>query len=106
MPYSRDSWHFLWHAGVCIFGNMLHLLIYIVWLDTVTYLHHHGVQEDAEKMPWYRSVLLLLLLSLLLVLCNSWCVRTVTYLHHHGVQEDAQKMLWFMSVMCYFVVIL
>jgi omega-3 fatty acid desaturase (delta-15 desaturase) len=37
-------------------------LIYVVWLDTVTYLHHHGVQEDAEKMPWYRSVLLLHLL--------------------------------------------
>jgi hypothetical protein len=33
---------------------MLDLLIFVVWLDTVTYLHHYGVQEDAEKMPWYR----------------------------------------------------
>ncbi|WIA44358.1 hypothetical protein OEZ86_007140 [Tetradesmus obliquus] len=30
-------------------------LVYIVWLDTVTYLHHHGVQEHADKMPWYRG---------------------------------------------------
>eukprot|EP00878_Enallax_costatus_P000968 GHUV01001100.1.p1 GENE.GHUV01001100.1~~GHUV01001100.1.p1 ORF type:complete len:437 (+),score=65.97 GHUV01001100.1:166-1311(+) len=30
-------------------------LVYVVWLDTVTYLHHHGVQEDADKMPWYRG---------------------------------------------------
>ncbi|KAF6256872.1 chloroplast glycerolipid omega-3-fatty acid desaturase [Scenedesmus sp. NREL 46B-D3] len=29
-------------------------LVYVVWLDTVTYLHHHGVQEEADKMPWYR----------------------------------------------------
>lgn len=29
-------------------------LVYIVWLDTVTYLHHHGVPEGSDKMPWYR----------------------------------------------------
>jgi hypothetical protein len=24
-----------------------------VWLDVVTYLHHHGTTK--EKMPWYRG---------------------------------------------------
>jgi len=27
--------------------------IFVVWLDVVTYLHHHGTTE--EKMPWYRG---------------------------------------------------
>lgn len=28
--------------------------INVVWLDVVTYLHHHGPSDPAEKMPWYR----------------------------------------------------
>jgi hypothetical protein len=24
----------------------------VVWLDVVTYLHHHGYEE---KIPWYRG---------------------------------------------------
>ena len=28
--------------------------VYVVWLDAVTYLHHHG-QEDGEDLPWYRG---------------------------------------------------
>lgn len=27
--------------------------INVIWLDAVTYLHHHGPSTD-EKMPWYR----------------------------------------------------
>ncbi|KAJ9530495.1 hypothetical protein QJQ45_012477 [Haematococcus lacustris] len=27
----------------------------VVWLDVVTYLHHHGSSNPAEKMPWYRG---------------------------------------------------
>lgn len=27
--------------------------INVVWLDIVTYLHHHGT-SDGSKMPWYR----------------------------------------------------
>jgi len=26
----------------------------VVWLDAVTYLHHHGA-SDGQKMPWYRG---------------------------------------------------
>jgi acyl-lipid omega-3 desaturase len=26
----------------------------VLWLDLVTYLHHHGPQDKDEKMPWYR----------------------------------------------------
>lgn len=26
----------------------------VMWLDAVTYLHHHG-PEDEEKIPWYRG---------------------------------------------------
>lgn len=28
--------------------------INVMWLDAVTYLHHHG-PEDEEKIPWYRG---------------------------------------------------
>lgn len=27
----------------------------VVWLDVVTYLHHHGAQDADEKIPWYRG---------------------------------------------------
>lgn len=27
----------------------------VVWLDVVTYLHHHGSHDVEEKMPWYRG---------------------------------------------------
>lgn len=27
----------------------------VMWLDIVTYLHHHGSSDVAEKMPWYRG---------------------------------------------------
>ncbi len=27
----------------------------VVWLDLVTYLHHHGAQDAGEKIPWYRG---------------------------------------------------
>ena len=26
-----------------------------MWLDVVTYLHHHGSDKEDEKMPWYRG---------------------------------------------------
>lgn len=29
--------------------------MFVVWLDVVTYLHHHGSSNPAEKMPWYRG---------------------------------------------------
>ncbi len=29
--------------------------INVVWLDIVTYLHHHGSHDVNEKMPWYRG---------------------------------------------------
>ncbi|KAD0358289.1 hypothetical protein E3N88_44400 [Mikania micrantha] len=27
-------------------------MIFVAWLDTVTYLHHHGYEQ---KLPWYRG---------------------------------------------------
>lgn len=27
----------------------------VVWLDVVTYLHHHGSEEVGEQLPWYRG---------------------------------------------------
>ncbi|KAJ9172502.1 hypothetical protein P3X46_015732 [Hevea brasiliensis] len=42
-----------------VFGSVLVLklygvpyMIFIMWLDFVTYLHHHGYEQ---KLPWYRS---------------------------------------------------
>lgn len=29
--------------------------INVVWLDMVTYLHHHGPEDPEEKVPWYRG---------------------------------------------------
>lgn len=29
--------------------------INVVWLDVVTYLHHHGPQDADEKIPWFRG---------------------------------------------------
>jgi len=29
--------------------------LFVVWLDVVTYLHHHGSDNADEKMPWYRG---------------------------------------------------
>jgi omega-3 fatty acid desaturase (delta-15 desaturase) len=27
----------------------------VVWLDVVTYLHHHAPEDPNEKIPWYRG---------------------------------------------------
>lgn len=29
---------------------------FVIWLDVVTYLHHHGSHDVQETMPWYRCV--------------------------------------------------
>lgn len=29
--------------------------INVIWLDIVTYLHHHGAQDADEQVPWYRG---------------------------------------------------
>ena len=28
---------------------------FVVWLDMVTYLHHHGPEEGDARVPWYRG---------------------------------------------------
>lgn len=28
---------------------------FVMWLDVVTYLHHHGSNDPEEKMPWFRG---------------------------------------------------
>lgn len=37
--------------------------IFVMWLDTVTYLHHHGHEK---KLPWYRGKVFLFNLILIL----------------------------------------
>lgn len=46
-------------AMACAFGPVqvlkmygLPYLVFVMWLDLVTYLHHHGHQE---RLPWYRG---------------------------------------------------
>ena len=29
--------------------------IFVMWLDAVTYLQHHGSSDPKEKLPWYRG---------------------------------------------------
>lgn len=49
---------FLLYASTIVGPNMVFklygvpYLIFVMWLDTVTYLHHHGYDK---KLPWYRS---------------------------------------------------
>lgn len=49
-------------AGVAALGPLamfqLYFLPYVVgvmWLDLVTYLHHHGPDDGHAPMPWYRG---------------------------------------------------
>lgn len=38
--------------------------INVMWLDAVTYLHHHG-PEDQQQIPWYRGEVPILLACIL-----------------------------------------
>eukprot|EP00898_Chlorokybus_atmophyticus_P005317 jgi/Chlat1/5787/Chrsp387S09019 len=29
--------------------------INVIWLDAVTYLHHHGPEDNTPRVPWYRG---------------------------------------------------
>lgn len=29
--------------------------IFVMWLDAVTYLHHHGPSDPDMEVPWYRG---------------------------------------------------
>ena len=47
-------------AMACAFGPLQLLklygvpyLVFVMWLDLVTYLHHHGSSE--QQLPWYRG---------------------------------------------------
>lgn len=51
--------------GTYYLGWLPMLLLYVipywinvVWLDVVTYLHHHGPQDTNERIPWYRGEVL------------------------------------------------
>ena len=46
---------------------LLYVLPYwggVVWLDIVTYLHHHGTDNPDEHVPWYRGEVSTLLVSI------------------------------------------
>lgn len=49
-------------AGTVAMGPVMMAKLYlvpywvnVVWLDVVTYLHHHGPSDKNEKVPWYRG---------------------------------------------------
>lgn len=56
--------HPTWRCADCVGLRVLCVLgryfmpywIGVIWLDVVTYLHHHGSSDAEEKMPWYRCV--------------------------------------------------
>jgi omega-3 fatty acid desaturase (delta-15 desaturase) len=46
----------LWLGPLAMFN--LYLIPYwinVMWLDAVTYLHHHGPDDENIKVPWYRG---------------------------------------------------
>ena len=49
-------------AGAVALGPVAMLKLYVVpywinvmWLDAVTYLHHHGPDDKSDAVPWYRG---------------------------------------------------
>jgi omega-3 fatty acid desaturase (delta-15 desaturase) len=49
-------------ASACLLGPLMTAALYVVpywinvvWLDLVTYLHHHGPSDEGERIPWYRG---------------------------------------------------
>lgn len=52
--------------------------INVMWLDIVTYLHHHGSHDREEKLPWYRGQASCLLCPACLPLC---CLPVFCLLH-------------------------
>ena len=56
------SWAGILAAMTCKLGLGMMLKLYfvpyvmfVVWLDAVTYLHHHGPEDTDPKVPWYRG---------------------------------------------------
>lgn len=49
-------------VGICF----LFWQIFVVWLDVVTYLHHHGYEQ---KLPWYRGKVLIIILYHVVLIC-------------------------------------
>jgi hypothetical protein len=45
--------------------------INVVWLDIVTYLHHHGAHDPDEAVPWYRGEVMAIFLDYHFFI---WCV--------------------------------
>ena len=59
--------------------------INVMWLDFVTYLHHHG-PEDEAKIPWYRGEVMPCLVMFLGFVCAAWysvqCQKYAVFLRH------------------------
>lgn len=61
----------LWLGPLAVFN--LYLVPYwinVMWLDAVTYLHHHGPGNEHEKVPWYRGEVRLLSRNLQIQSCT------------------------------------
>ncbi|KAH9701746.1 Acyl-lipid omega-3 desaturase (cytochrome b5) endoplasmic reticulum [Citrus sinensis] len=49
---GKDGSHFNPYSSLFSPGERK-AVIFVMWLDFVTYLHHHG--DDEHKLPWYRG---------------------------------------------------
>lgn len=66
-----------------------HLLqIFVMWLDLVTYLHHHGHEE---KLPWYRGKVLSIYhtMHLLFKFYGPKNITNIFFLYRNGVILEA-----------------
>lgn len=50
--YTRLTYFFNTIVLCCTALNVFHMQLFVMWLDAVTYLHHHG---HDDKLPWYRG---------------------------------------------------
>lgn len=62
----------------------------VVWLDVVTYLHHHGAQDKEEKIPWYRGEVGLALLYFPAAPVISFAGHSLLLDHHSASQAVMQ----------------
>lgn len=71
-----------WITHLVFLHNCCSIQIFVMWLDLVTYLHHHG---HDEKLPWYRGEVCHLLNN------AHWFFRIHDF--NHGVRTISEYLL-------------
>jgi hypothetical protein len=100
MPFSLVSMSLLFESIMTdvLIWLCFELKINVMWLDLVTYLHHHG-HED--KLPWYRGKVSLY--SPTWILCSSLVcsIKFVPSDQYCIVNSDPVGEIWLYWLLCF-----